>query len=232
MFRSVDSPHYHLWTDALHARYLARNAQNAWDLGTYVRWTVSSAWTAFEATCEEVLKTDRLGSEFELRFDLAADAGGIPPPDWGRGLWQKVSTAYEWRKEYVHRGLSQGRLFAPLSEADESISVIRAAVKDLYRLAGLTSPEWVNDDANPVEPGSVTHLTALYPGADQNDPTRILVTYMYRGTEHEWAVLPSGTDPTVKMVELLHRFLVPISAVRAYRGDELLDEWEVKSRGS
>ncbi len=51
----VDSLNYHLWTDALHGRALAREAENAWDRGTYVRWTVITAWTAFEVVCGDAL---------------------------------------------------------------------------------------------------------------------------------------------------------------------------------
>ena len=53
VIRSVDSPHYHVWTDALYARSLARSAKNDWDLGSHVRWCVQSAWTAFEMAAED-----------------------------------------------------------------------------------------------------------------------------------------------------------------------------------
>jgi hypothetical protein len=96
--RSVYSPHYHIWTDALHGRRLAREATNEWDRGTYVRWAIASAWTAFEATCEHLTGASGLGNRFKDQLNGALDAKGWPRPDWGSGLWQDVLKVYNLRK--------------------------------------------------------------------------------------------------------------------------------------
>jgi hypothetical protein len=53
--RSVETPHYHVWTDALHARELARNTKDRWNRGSYVRWTIIAACTALEIACANYL---------------------------------------------------------------------------------------------------------------------------------------------------------------------------------
>jgi hypothetical protein len=108
--RSVESPHYHIWTGALHARRLAREAKNEWDCGTYVRWAIASAWTAFEATCEYLTGASGLGNRFKDGLNAALDAKGLPRPDWGSGLWQNVLVVYSLRKGYVHPGVPQSKL--------------------------------------------------------------------------------------------------------------------------
>jgi hypothetical protein len=201
-------------------------------LGTYVRWTVNTAWSAFESTCEDVLKASGLGYDFKGGFNRAADAQGVQRPDWGSGDWQNVLKVYELRKDYVHLRIPQSRLFAPLSEAEDAVTILRAAVKALYRRAGLSSPGWVDDDVNPIEPTCIGHLTVTHPGASRSDPNCIRVTYLYRGSEHESAIFPPGTDPQLPMEELLRKIIVPIRAIRAYRGDHLLEEWQLNMRGS
>lgn len=48
MLKLIENNHYHIWTDALHARALSHEASNRWDRGTYVRWTLMTAWIALE----------------------------------------------------------------------------------------------------------------------------------------------------------------------------------------
>jgi len=44
----ITSKPYHLWTDVLHARSLAKQSYDEWDRGAYVRWTVNTAWKLFK----------------------------------------------------------------------------------------------------------------------------------------------------------------------------------------
>lgn len=67
----VENAHYHIWTDALHGRALARQAQNRWDKGTYVRWVIMTAWTAFEMACEDGLEKPGIGRSFRRNLDNA-----------------------------------------------------------------------------------------------------------------------------------------------------------------
>lgn len=231
--RSVEWPHYHLWTDALHARHLARNASNDWDRGTYVRWTVTTSWLVFETTCHEVLGS--LGTakaSFWVRFDQQLAALGFPKVDRGSGLWQRVAALYKSRKDYSHPGVDQDRLFAPLQEAENAITTIREGVKELHAIASKSAPAWVDDDSNPEEPkGGHSSFGVTRAGA-RDDPDRIRVTYEYRGHEFEQQVLPSTADPDPVVNDLLRTIRVPISSVRIYRGDQLASEIKVRMRGS
>jgi hypothetical protein len=230
--RSVESPHYHIWTDALHGRHLAREASNDWDRGTYVRWTISSAWTAFELACEDATGAQGLGYRFKDKLDGALSAKGIAL-NWGQGLWQQVLLIHRLRIDYVHPGVPQDRLFAPVQEADKAISVLREAIRDLCSRVGTPVPEWIDDDDNPVAPkGGTAHATLIHAGVREDDPGTIRITYVYKGEEYESDLLPPGTDPSSLLHDLIRRILVPISAVRAYRRDTLIEEIPVRMRGS
>jgi hypothetical protein len=232
--RSVESPHYHVWTDALHARHLVHRASNAWDRGSYVRWAVNTAWTAFEVACQEATGAKNLGERFKDHLNEEFDANGIPRPDWGTGLWQQVLRIYGLRKDYVHGGIPQARLFAPEQEADEAISILRRAIQDVFHRVGQAAPLWVEDDTNPEMPqDSVGHLTVARVGADPSDPARVRIVYEFQEREYESEVLPPETDPESSMDDLLRTITIPITAVRAYRGDhELINEWKVRMRGT
>jgi len=231
--KSVETPHYHIWTDALHGRHLARQASNAWDRGTYVRWTISSAWTAFELACEDATSATGLGRRFKEKLDAAIRSKGIAPLDWGQGVWQQVRQIHQLRKDYVHPAIPQERLFAQVGEADKAITVLRSAIRDLYARLGNPSPEWIEDDGNPTLPtGLHGHATLIRAGVQSDDPNTIRITYAFQGTEYNSDFLPPGTDPSPFMLDLIRKILVPISAVRAYRGETLLEEIRIKMRGS
>lgn len=229
--RSVDWPHYHIWTDAIHGRQLARDARNEWNRGAYVRWSISSAWTAFETTCEDLLTVTGLGNRFKEHLDRALADKGFAQPDWSQGLWQDVLGVYSQRKSYVHIPHGQVDLFPPTSEADAAIAILRAAIKDMYRRVGANPPEWPDDDEDPLDPrGTMAHATVIHPGGDAPDAVRI--TYVMLDKEHTAEILPAGSDPSAVMDDLLRRIRVPVTAVRAYRGDVLIDELQVRMRGT
>jgi hypothetical protein len=151
--------------------------------------------------------------------------------DWGQGIWQQVRQIHKLRNEYVHRAIPEEHLFAQVEQADKAISVLRDAIHDLYFRLGIPSPEWIDDDENPVVPKrGLAHLTVT--GARGDDPNAIRITYIFQGREYEYRLLPPGTDPSPFLDELIRKILVPVSAVRAYRGDTLFDEVEVRMRGS
>jgi hypothetical protein len=231
-FRSVESPHYHIWTDALHARELARKTQNEWDRGTYVRWAVGSAWTAFESTCEHLTEATGLGIRFKDRLNDALDSGGWIRPDWGSGQWQDVLSVYRLRKDYVHSNVPQERLFAPLSEAEEAIATLRSAIKDMYQRTGNAAPKWPDDDQNPVDPRKtpLVHATVRRSGVPRE--TGIRICYEMLGKEYEAEIAAADADYKRLMDDLLHKIIVPISAIRAYSGNDLLEEVQVRMRGS
>ncbi len=92
----------------------------------------------------------------------------------------------------------------------------------------------MDDDANPEMPqGGMVQGTANRAGVDPSDPARVRIVYEFQGREYESELLPPGTDPERSMDAIIRRVIVPVTAVRAYRGDhELIDEWNVRMRGT
>lgn len=230
----VTTSHYHLWTDALHARALAHQALNDWDRGTYVRWAVNTAWTAFETACEDALGEAGLGNRFKERVNDAVSHLSFPTLNWGAGTWQKVLNIYTLRKDYVHVAIPQTRLFAPVAEADEAISVLRDGTKAIYAHVGKTSPTWIDDDYDrgwDDGGGSFGNLTVRRQNADESDPNVVKIAHVYKGNEYVGEILPPGTDPEPYIDDLLSNTNVPISAVRIYRGNTLLEDRAIPMRG-
>ena len=198
-----------------------------------MRWTVASAWTAFEMACLEATGAPELGIRFKDRLSEAIDHIGGKRPDWSQGLWQRVLTLYGNRKDYVHGGIPQERLFAEVVEAETAITVAREAVKAVFALAGKGAPDWVDDDANPEAPrGAHAFGTVTRAGVDPLDPNRVRVAFWFDGRERECEVMPPGSDPIPVMEGVLKETLVPLSRICAYRGDDLIEDWVVRMRGS
>ena len=230
----VTTSHYHLWTDALHARALAHQARNDWDRGTYVRWAVNTAWTAFETACEDALGVTGLGNRFKEKVNDAVSSLSLPPLNWGAGIWQRILNIYALRKDYVHVAIPQARLFAPVTEADEAMSVLRDGTKAIYAHVGKTPPTWIDDDYDrgwDDGGGSFGHPTVRRQNADESDPNVVKIAHVYKGNEYINEILPPGTDPEPYIEDLLSNTIVPISAVRIYRGNTLIEDRAIPMRG-
>lgn len=227
--RSVDSPHCHIWTDALHGRRLAREAKDDWNRGTYVRWTVASAWTAFEATCEHLTGVSGLGMRFKEHLDEALINKGLAKPDWGAGLWQRVLRVDDMRKRYIHPAVPQEALFPPASEADEAIMTLRAAIRDMYARCRAGAANWAEDDEDVILPTggffAMAHATVIHAGASAETGLRISYQTI-DGKEHDAAVTGPDEDHVSLMNDLLGRLRAPATAVRAYWANELIEEWD------
>ncbi len=102
MIKVIDSVQYHVWSDALHTRQLAKQTGSPWDRGAYARWAIQTAWSAFETVCSEALGAKNLGMRFKKHFDDAIAAKSLPAVNWGQGIWQKVLEVYNIRKKFVH----------------------------------------------------------------------------------------------------------------------------------
>jgi len=232
----VDSAHYHLWTDALHGRALTRQAKNKWDRGTYVRWTVITAWTVFEIACEDALGVHGLGYQFRNNLDKAIINQGLPPLDWSRGTWQKVSEVHRNRKDYVHISIAQEDLFAEVDSAERAVQVLREAMRAIYIHARKDPPIWIDDDDDRGwERGETSRVICGYisdAGVDENTPDVIKINYVRKGKECPHRLCRPGTDPQPVVDELIRRIRVPITAVRAYKGRELIIEKTVRMRGA
>jgi len=228
--RDVDTHSYHLWTDALHARSLAKETHNPWDRGAYVRWAIIAAWTAFETASGEVLGVDRFASSFKESVDTAILDLRLPRIVWGSGIWQRVREVLQQRNDYTHHRLPHERLFPGVQEAEDAIRYLREALSDLHVRAGKNAPAWIEADSAPGWSGKVggssskANATVVRAGADELDPDTIRIKYVYQEREFASEVLPAGTDPEPVMRELMERVEIPISAVRSYRGSTLVNE--------
>jgi len=142
----IQDNHYLVWTDALHARELSRQANNRWDKGTYVRWTLISCWIALEMACQDALEDSTISYRFRENLDKAIERLELDKLQWGMGLWQQVSMLQDLRKNCTHRFLSEANLFPTEEEANKAIDTTRAAVRDIYTRSGKTVPKWIEDD--------------------------------------------------------------------------------------
>jgi hypothetical protein len=240
MIKVIDSIQYHVWSDALHARLLARQTSSEWDRGAYVRWAIQTAWTAFEKVCTDALGASGLGMRFKERFDEAVAAKGLPAVDWSQGIWQQVLQVYGVRKQFVHvvPSISQATLMTPVSEAEKAISVLRGGIKAVADLVGSPHPLWVIDDADRgwsgsrggVAFGGMVAAYVVRAGVSENDPDAIRICYVLRGKEHLNEIAPPGTAHRPLLDKLVSALNVPVEAVRAYRGTVLLEERETRMR--
>ena len=186
MIKVIDSIKYHVWSDALHARQLARDTKSPWDRGAYVRWSIQTAWSAFENVCSDALETSGLGMRFRERFDEAVAEKKLSPVDWGKGIWQQVMQVYSSRKTFTHviPGISYSQLLTPLEDAETAIIVLREGIKAVSSLVGLPYPIWVADDSDRGWQGSRTDVCAeaymVHGGTTENDPEAIRITYVLR----------------------------------------------------
>lgn len=140
----IDSTHYHLWSDALHARQLARTTRDEWDRGAYVRWAVNTAWTAFEDFAADALDARGLGMRFRDVFSAALAAKSLPPVNWGEGLWQRLLSVYEARKRFTHVAPeTDSEVLRPAtSVAEAAISTMREGIQAVAARAGMPAPHW------------------------------------------------------------------------------------------
>ncbi|MDY6935081.1 MAG: hypothetical protein SVZ03_12775 [Spirochaetota bacterium] len=233
--KNVNNNHYHLWTDALHARALAHQAINKWDRGTYVHWTITTAWVVLEIACQDALKEPNISYSFKQNLDAAIAKKNLPKLDWGKGIWQKVTKIQELRKTYSHRFISVNNLFPESNLANDTIIVIREAIKNIYIHVGKDSPVWVEDDDDrgwDANNRMMTNLTVIRDGADEDNPNVIKIVYMYKGKEQVSEILPPGIDPTAYVERLIKNVKVPINAIRVYQGDQLVNEHSLRMRGT
>ena len=231
----VENPHYHLWTDSLHARSLAYEAHNKWDRGTYVRWAVTTSWTVLEIACQEALSETNISYSFRKKLDAALKQKGFSELKWGVGLWQRVERLQKTRKGYVHRFLSEDNLFPQSIVADMAIEIVRAAVKDIYQHVGSPSPSWILDNYdrgwdNGRRGGA--NLTLIHACTSENDQKAIKIYYVHDGNERLTDVLPSETDYGPYVDDLIQKIRVPITAVSVYEGIMLVHERQTNMRGT
>lgn len=232
----VTSLHYHIWTDALHARALAHQAQNKWDRGTYVRWCITTAWTVLEIACQDATGDSNISYSFQKNLDAAIASKSLPPLQWGSGLWQQVKALQKTRKGYVHRFVSETKLFPVAEVTDRVIVVVRNAIVDIYAHVSRVVPPWIQDDDDrgwDKGPAAVTaNPTVIRAGAGPDDEKVIRVCFVQDAQERPSEVLPPGTDPQRYVDDIIQNVCVPISEVRVYEGKQLISSKAIPMRGA
>jgi hypothetical protein len=229
MLKLIENNHYHIWTDALHARALSHEASNRWDRGTYVRWTLMTAWIALEIACQDALTEPKISYSFKDILNNAIKEKSFPRLDWSKGIWQQVSQLQELRKNCAHRFSQETDLFPDASVADDAISIARQAIISIYKHVGKNVPLWIKDDTDQgwAKKGGFSLFGNIYTtpaGVDENAPDTIKIKYIYKDKENICDVLPAGTDPNPHVDRLIETIGLPISGVKVYRGKEVIQE--------
>ncbi len=229
MLKLIENNHYHIWTDALHARALSHETNNRWDRGTYVRWTVMTSWIALEIACQDALEDPNISYSFKNNMNKAIEKKSLSKLDWSKGIWQQVLTLQGVRKNCVHRFSQESDLFPDACIADEAIITARKAIIEIYNHVGNNAPLWINDNEDqgwPVK-GGITLFANAYstpPGVDENAPDTIKITYIYKDKEHIRDVLPANTDLNPYVERLIKSIGLPISGIKVYKGKEVIQE--------
>lgn len=235
MGKIVENPHYHVWTDALHGRQLAREAKNKWDAGTYARWSLFSSWTALEIACQLALDDVSISYSFKQNIDEAMLNKGVTPPImWGEGLWQKVTMIQTRRKEFTHQIIGKDQLVTDVQVSENAILVIRDAIKDIYKRCGKIYPAWIDDDSDSGFDHGAPQFSATL-SCDYYDPQApdaIFVSFVLDGREHHYATYSptESLEPIFNdIVKNTHR---PVSKVIAKQFGNILREKDFSTRGS
>lgn len=76
------------------------------------------------------------------------------------------------------------------------------------------------------------HGQVIKHGADPARADTVRTAYIYKDREYTSDYFPAGTAHQALLDDLVKRMQVPVSAVRAYRGAELLEERELLMRGN
>ncbi len=149
----IADPVLQIWSDALFAHRLARSADDEWQRGTYVRWTIAMAWTAVERSADETLGLSIVAEATgrPLPFREAVDRAvveyrGRPAPPWQRGPWQRILELEGLCHSFaqLRDGVTPARLFAQVSEADRAIRDARVGIKAICRYVDHQPPGWIS----------------------------------------------------------------------------------------
>ena len=232
----ITSPQCHLWTDALHLRQLASDARNKWDIGTYVRSCVTTAWSVLEIACNEALAVDDIGYSFRRNLEDAVQIRGLSPIDWSVAPWSDVLSLQGVRKGFVHRFLSTNAVFPSPKVAAQAIRTVRAGVLGVFAHAAAPEPLWVHVDHiagydTPSNFGTPVGCQ-IFPGARADDPLATRVCLVVRGQENVCGIFPSGHDVTSYTQSLLASSKVPLEGVRVYDQGALVYDLVTKMRAS
>ncbi len=233
--KDIDSAEYHLWTDVLHACALSEQANNAWDRSSYVRWTIITAWTVLEMLFRKSLENERIGYNFKRDVNETIDNLGLPKVNWGEKGWQLVLELKEKRKIYVHTKLEQEDLFLDSQIARRYVDGVRESIKLVHTLVSKPIPEWVYleqdegwDEGNDLGVNMIIERQ----GARMEDPSSLIISFVYKGKEYITEVLPEHSDYEKVALEIVNLTSLAITTIRVSQGGKVVWEKHLRTRGS
>jgi hypothetical protein len=210
----------------------ARLLQCKWDCGTFTRWTVITAWMAFERACGNAVREPQLGHSFNKRLDAALKVLKVEPVNRGAGLWQQVEKVRQLRILYVHKDCEPEELAHDADIAKYVIATLRNALIDLHLRVGTPHPPWIECDDVPMPLGGSSCWPAVVHAGADDDSEAIRIVAVYGGEERESSRMRHDQDPWPEVERLVNSVRVPITAVRLYSGERLEFEIAVRLRGS
>lgn len=226
--------HYHVWSDALHARELAKETRNQWDRGSYVRWSIISAWIVLEVACQDATGEKDISYKFRENLDSTLQSKFSISIDWKHGVWKQVSDLQGKRKKYMHQSISDLARFPKSTMAVKAIETVRQAVKDIYSMKGKAYPSWIDDDeTNGFDRRESVSINAncVSDNAKKGDPETIEVYRVSEGQEilecqfKDEAKIESNFDRIIKNSN------ASISKVLAKRDGKVVAFRKVDNRG-
>ncbi len=218
--------------DKMLARWRAEVSQCRWDRGAFVRWTVVTAWMTFERACCDAVGDPKASKGLRERLAKIFQKKGFEAIDWKSGIWADVVAVQTQRHKYIHRELDRQDLFAEVGFAENAVTVIRKGIIAIYATVGKQHPLWADCDEVPWRlGGSSAWATVSSAGADQ-DPLARRIMAVHGDAEWETRILRSDEDPWPFVAELATNVRVPISAIRIYSGESLLEEIPCQTRGA
>lgn len=232
----IESNHYHLWTDVLHARKLAKQTRNKWDCASYVRWSIISSWIVLEIACQDALSEPNISYRFRENMDDAIKKSSLTTLNWENGIWQKVINLQKIRNNIVHRFQKENNLFSEISDADEAIFIVREAVKEIYNHTNKNYPLWIEDDEDRGWDGrgfiNYTTVTVHRNGSKRDDFNCIKIYFVTNGIEKLSEVLSENEDYNQAVDNILYNSKEPISKVFVKQYDQIIFNKDLNMRGT
>jgi len=214
------------------SRYEAELQQIAWDLGSFVRWTVITACMAFERAAVDATNYSSLSRNMYKNLPRIIAPGLEGSDFWKKDPWIDVQKIREKRNKYVHRNLEISDLFVDAQLAEDAIHVLRKGIKEIYEIIGKAVPLWVKCDDVPRRlEGSFCAGSVIQVGAIE-DSQRFRIVYIHGGRETLHSILRSDNDPWPTVKEIALTIQIPIESIRIYKGENLWREILIKMRGS
>jgi hypothetical protein len=188
-----------------------------------------------ETCCEDALNTTGIGYSFKKNLDDVIEKGGYLPINWGEGVWQQILSVNSDRKECVHKQIREDLLFADVVLANDTIHVIRDAIKDIFQKAGKEFPSWVDDDEDKGwdKPDTCfAYGTLIHKGASESDPNAIIIKLVDKDREYTTEIFMPDTDYFPILDRIKISLVKPINSIRVYKGSNLIDEVRYNLRGN